>query len=294
MGRSVMADQAAEDIKAHRADILRRFYAYKTSFMDRAEAQQDTEAVRLAWEIVAESKPLIYWVLGRDKGITSTILYDLNDAESYLVEVLYDATWNHEPSLGTFATYVVSCLRYQLIQFKTKMRVQRSPFTAPAQITSRALDFLSKYRQAIEQERFSSDDYSKISDRLAVYDRHVAVLAGNYVNVKKLKVRDHEGFFAGERSPMELAIDEDSDPQESPEVHQADQARLLSLALETLSPKEAFVIRARFGLGDFHEHTLNQVGRVLNLTQERIRQIEKQALKKLRNPIRSTVLRGLL
>ena len=93
---------------------------------------------------------------------------------------------------------------------------------------------------------------------------------------------------------MELAIDEDSDPQESPEVHQADQARLLSLALETLSPKEAFVIRARFGLGDFHEHTLNQVGRVLNLTQERIRQIEQQALRKLRNPVRSTVLRGLL
>ena len=288
MKSGVVEDKAAEDIKEQRADILRRFYAYKTSFMDRAEAQQDHEAVRLAWEIVAESKPLIYWVLGRDKGKTSTILYDLNDAESYLVEVLYDATWNHEPSLGTFATYAVTCLRYQLIQSKTIMRIQRSPFSAPHQMPH---GLFEKAKLALEEERITPDAYQK---RVAAYERHEAVMTGAYTNVKKLKVRDQDGFFAGERSPMELVVDEDSDPQELRAVHQADQARLLFSALETLSPKQAFVIRARFGLGDFREHTLEQVGLALNLTRERIRQIEQQALKKLRNPMLRVTLKGLL
>lgn len=56
--------------------------------------------------------------------------------------------------------------------------------------------------------------------------------------------------------------------------------------LNTLPEREALVLRLRFGLEDGHERTLKEVGEELNLTRERIRQIEAEALKKLRAHVR--------
>jgi len=52
--------------------------------------------------------------------------------------------------------------------------------------------------------------------------------------------------------------------------------------MEALSPREQQVLQMRFGLGGAREHTLEEVGRELTLTRERIRQIERAALDKLR------------
>ncbi|MEE2637333.1 MAG: RNA polymerase sigma factor RpoD [Acidobacteriota bacterium] len=64
--------------------------------------------------------------------------------------------------------------------------------------------------------------------------------------------------------------------------------------LRTLTPREAKIIRMRFGLGGAGEHTLEEVGRPFSVTRERIRQIEAKALRKLRHPSRSRRLRVLL
>ena len=64
--------------------------------------------------------------------------------------------------------------------------------------------------------------------------------------------------------------------------------------LRTLTPREAKVIRMRFGLGDDREHTLEEVGRPFAVTRERIRQIEAKALRKLRHPSRSQGLRAFV
>jgi len=64
--------------------------------------------------------------------------------------------------------------------------------------------------------------------------------------------------------------------------------------LKTLTPREELVLRMRFGVGDGSEHTLEEVGRSFNVTRERIRQIESKALRKLRHPSRSQVLRDYL
>jgi len=61
--------------------------------------------------------------------------------------------------------------------------------------------------------------------------------------------------------------------------------------LSSLTPREEKIIRMRFGIGEGSEHTLEEVGKYFNLTRERIRQIEIKALKKLRHPARSKVLR---
>jgi RNA polymerase primary sigma factor len=64
--------------------------------------------------------------------------------------------------------------------------------------------------------------------------------------------------------------------------------------LTDLKPKEREVIELRFGLKDGHARTLEEVGRQLNVTRERIRQIEGNALKRLRHPTRSRWLKGYL
>ena len=64
--------------------------------------------------------------------------------------------------------------------------------------------------------------------------------------------------------------------------------------LRTLSPREEKVIRLRFGLDDGRPHTLEEVGQEFDITRERIRQIEAKALRKLRHPSRSKMLREYL
>ena len=64
--------------------------------------------------------------------------------------------------------------------------------------------------------------------------------------------------------------------------------------LDTLTSREEKVLRLRFGLDDGRPRTLEEVGKVFNVTRERIRQIEAKALRKLRHPSRSKKLKDFL
>ena len=64
--------------------------------------------------------------------------------------------------------------------------------------------------------------------------------------------------------------------------------------LDTLSEREAKVLRLRYGLDDGRPRTLEEVGKEFNVTRERVRQIEAKALRKIRNPNRSNKLRDFL
>ena len=71
-------------------------------------------------------------------------------------------------------------------------------------------------------------------------------------------------------------------------------AEKMEEVLFTLSPREARILRLRFGLQDGHSYTLEEVGQRFGLTRERIRQIQSEALKKLRHPRRTRKLRSYL
>jgi RNA polymerase primary sigma factor len=70
--------------------------------------------------------------------------------------------------------------------------------------------------------------------------------------------------------------------------------RALSRALNSLSTREAQVLRLRFGIGERKDHTLEEVGACFGVTRERIRQIEAEALRKLRHRSRAHLLHGLI
>ena len=86
--------------------------------------------------------------------------------------------------------------------------------------------------------------------------------------------------------------------EESPAPHDAASYTMLREQLEevmnTLTPREAKVLKLRFGLEDGKSRTLVEVGKEFNVTRERIRQIEAKALRKLRHPSRSKKLRDYM
>jgi len=65
-------------------------------------------------------------------------------------------------------------------------------------------------------------------------------------------------------------------------------------ALETLTPREADVIRLYFGLGDQHPMTLEEIGETFDLTRERVRQIKEKAIRRLKHTARSKILKTYL
>lgn len=74
-------------------------------------------------------------------------------------------------------------------------------------------------------------------------------------------------------------------------LENSEASKRIEEVLSTLTEREEKIIRMRFGIGVSGEHTLEEVGRYFNLTRERIRQIEIKALKKLRHPARSKLLK---
>jgi RNA polymerase primary sigma factor len=96
----------------------------------------------------------------------------------------------------------------------------------------------------------------------------------------------------GEGRVGDFVASDSATPDEELAVrHLSEQAKLL---LDTLTPREREILRMRFGIGGSAGRTLEEIGRSLSLTRERIRQIEAKALRKLKIPSEQRRLRGFL
>jgi RNA polymerase primary sigma factor len=86
-------------------------------------------------------------------------------------------------------------------------------------------------------------------------------------------------------------ITDHTTPSPCADLERIEAARRIRLILRTLPPREAKVLKMRFGIGVDRNHTLEEVGKHLRITRERVRQIEFQALRLLRDPNRLNALR---
>ena len=123
----------------------------------------------------------------------------------------------------------------------------------------------------------------------------------------KVPVRKVEEVFRAIQDPIALQTpvgDEDTELEDfigdktSPSPYSDAEGKEISgyiqKVLQTLTPKEEKVIRMRFGIGVDRDHTLEEVGRHLLITRERVRQIEAKALRKLKHPSRLRALKALV
>jgi RNA polymerase primary sigma factor len=142
-----------------------------------------------------------------------------------------------------------------------------------------SLNKLEKERKALRSERGIEPSVVDLADRLKIPVAKVRLLleAQRTPYSLEMKIGEDEGTELGDmlrdtsvRSPEETALD-------------SDVANEVERALAPLSDREKEVLRLRYGLGTDREHTLEEIGRHLSVTRERVRQIESRALQKLRS-----------
>ena len=141
-----------------------------------------------------------------------------------------------------------------------------------------SLNKLEKERKALRSAGNREPSPQDLADRLKIPVAKVRLLleAQKTPYSLEMKIGEDDGSELGDmlpdvsvRSPEDTAID-------------GDVANEVERALAPLSDREREVLRLRYGLGTDREHTLEEIGRQLSVTRERIRQIESRALKKLR------------
>jgi RNA polymerase primary sigma factor len=97
-----------------------------------------------------------------------------------------------------------------------------------------------------------------------------------------------------EESEFGMFVEDEITPSPSQTAYENMLRERVEQVLSTLSPREARILRLRFGLENGHPYTLEEVGKKFGLTRERIRQIEGKALRRLRHPCRSRLLKDYL
>jgi len=97
-----------------------------------------------------------------------------------------------------------------------------------------------------------------------------------------------------DESELGMFVEDNSTPSPAQIVYQQMLRERVNEVLSTLSPREARILRLRFGLDNDRPYTLEEVGQKFGLTRERIRQIEGKALRRLRHPRRARMLREYL
>ena len=142
-----------------------------------------------------------------------------------------------------------------------------------------SLNKLEKERKSLRSERGREPSALDLADRLKIPVGKVRLLldAQRTPYSLEMKIGEDEGTELGEilrdtsvRSPEETAID-------------SDVANEVERAMAPLTDREKEVLRMRYGLGTDREHTLEEIGKHLSVTRERVRQIESRALQKLRS-----------
>jgi RNA polymerase primary sigma factor len=192
-----------------------------------------------------------------------------------------------DPGLGyKFSTYATWWIRQAVTRaLADQGRTIRLPVHMGESIRK-----LSRTAYLMEQDRGRPPSPEEIADEMGLKPHRVRWM---------LKVARHPLSLqkpVGEEKDSELGsfIEDDEAPSPPEAAEQAMLRTTLEELLTTLRPREARVLRLRFGLQDGYHYTLEEVGRKFGLTRERIRQIEKQALRRLRHPRRSRRLKGYL
>ncbi len=149
---------------------------------------------------------------------------------------------------------------------------------------------LYKAARHLEQERGRKPTPEEIAEELDMEPRKVQWMLK--VSWRPLSLEKP----IGEEEDNELGsfIEDDNTPAPTQSVYEHLLKEKMEEVLATLTPREARILRLRFGLQDGRSYTLEEVGQKFGLTRERIRQIEGNALRRLRHPRRSRQLKEYL
>jgi RNA polymerase primary sigma factor len=180
-----------------------------------------------------------------------------------------------------FISYAVGWIRQSILKaICEKSRMIRLPLNRANELVQ-----IEKAKKTISSNMSEEDEIREIAGMLNMSENHVR----DMINISRdmvsldsaVRPNDSESSSVGE------FIEDSMYTRPEDEAINKSMKEDISKVLATLTDKEAEVLRYRFGLEGYKSMSLKEVGDVFNLTKERIRQIEKKAIKRLQHPTRA-------
>lgn len=237
----------------------------------------------------------------KDKLVTANLRFVVNVAKKYQNQGIPLLDLINEGNIGLlnaidrfdvdkgyhFISYAVWWIRQAILKaICEKSRTIRLPLNRANELMQ-----IQKAQRELISTTGDDADLKEIAELASMDEKHVADL----LNISRDMVSLESPVYADKNNSQLGDFIEDSE-YESPEDRAMDSSlkEEINSVLRTLSEKEAEIIEYRYGLNGKHPMSLKEIGDIFNLTKERIRQIEKKALERLRHPSRSRYLEAYI
>ena len=185
-----------------------------------------------------------------------------------------------------FISYAVWWIRQSILQaLAEQSRVVRLPLNKIGSINK-----INKTFSYLEQAHERPPSAEEIAEEL---DLSVSEVKQSLKNAGKHISLDAP-FAEGEDSNLYDVLRSGESPNPDKNLLHESLRTEIERALETLTPREADVVRLYFGLGEKHAMTLEEIGETFDLTRERVRQIKEKAIRRLKHTSRSRILKTYL
>ena len=299
-----------------------QFYLYTFDWFERAVAEEkfpegEENTLRLYFYDIAESTPLPREreaeladrikngdMCARDEMIQANLRFVINEAKKYQNRGLSLSDLISAGNLGLitaadrfdgtkgykFITYAVWWIRQSILQMLAEhVRIVRLPLNKVS-----LLKDIAQATRKLSQDRASEPDIEEIAAEAEVPAEEALEEIAAELEIPAKEILEtilsdfavcslDEPFTDDESSLLDILVDEATAP---PDANILRESALIQLeaALELLKERESRVIRLYFGLDGNKALTLEEIGDMMNLTRERIRQLRNRALSKLRRP----------